>query len=587
MAEKVSVDERESIDRIAVSAMLEETDVSQWAPPTGPNRVVRKFKRLWAGTLVFLKSLDDARGHVVSFFVVLIAIALVVATGRAVLENAIVVEPISVPKNLQEDGYSGVVVAQRLIDQAQAISRTARTRKERARFGSEADYSSLAAIQVPSSGLSMRSAVSMIRDLMGYPERQISGEITIKRPKDPKEAAKYVLLLRRGPTARLSDKPAEAEGVEEIIRLSALAIVEEFDPVVAASYCYELHDWPQLDRMAKRLMASDDRNVRKWGHLFAGLRSYEAPNRSSVAQDKDKAKISFEQAIALDPKFVAAYVDLGMVLENLRSYREAKQNYDIAITLDPKFAPAFAGRGRTYNGLGDYDRAIKDFDQAIELDRNYTLAFANRGIAYAEKGQYDRAIENYDEALRLDPNDGVAFNNRGNAYQDKRQFDQAIENYNKAIGLNPRDVVAHINRGITYRKMGQYDQALQDHSRAIALNPNNADAFSDLCLDKAILGQLESAIADCNESLRLRPNHADTLDRRGFASLKLEQIDMAIQYYDAALKIDPTSPFSLFGRGVAKRRKGDAAGGDADIRAATAIRADIADYMAALGVRSQ
>ena len=40
----------------------------------------------------------------------------------------------------------------------------------------------------------------------------------------------------------------------------------------------------------------------------------------------------------------------------------------------------------------------------------------------------------------------------------------------------------------------------------------------------------------------------------------------------------------MYGRGLAKRKKGDQAGGDADIAAARAIQADIADEYAKYGM---
>jgi hypothetical protein len=42
----------------------------------------------------------------------------------------------------------------------------------------------------------------------------------------------------------------------------------------------------------------------------------------------------------------------------------------------------------------------------------------------------------------------------------------------------------------------------------------------------------------------------------------------AIADFDAALKAEPAMASSLYGRGLAKRRRGDDAGGEADIAAA-------------------
>jgi tetratricopeptide (TPR) repeat protein len=99
------------------------------------------------------------------------------------------------------------------------------------------------------------------------------------------------------------------------------------------------------------------------------------------------------------------------------------------------------------------------------------------------------------------------------------------------------------------------------------------------------VGQLEEGLADCNESLRLRPGDANTLASRGFIYFKLKRYEAAIADYDAELRTNPGNPYSLFDRGMAKRMEGDSSGGDADIAAARAIRANIADEMAKLGVQ--
>jgi tetratricopeptide (TPR) repeat protein len=169
-----------------------------------------------------------------------------------------------------------------------------------------------------------------------------------------------------------------------------------------------------------------------------------------------------------------------------------------------------------------------------------------------------------------------AFNNRGNAYLNKKDYDRAIANYSDAIRLDPSYAVAFRNRGLTYRYKKDHDRAIADYSDAVRLDPKYAGAYNDRCFYRAIIGQLQQALADCNESLRIRPNDANTLDSRGFAHLKLGEYDQAIADYNAALKRNPKLAGSLYGRGIAKLKKGDVHG-YADITAATAIRADIAE----------
>lgn len=92
-------------------------------------------------------------------------------------------------------------------------------------------------------------------------------------------------------------------------------------------------------------------------------------------------------------------------------------------------------------------------------------------------------------------------------------------------------------------------------------------------------------MSDCNESLRIRPNDAFTLDSRGFAYLKLGRPDDAILDFNAALEANSKLATSLYGRGLAKLRNGDRAGADADMAAAKAIKADVAEELARYGIK--
>ncbi len=66
--------------------------------------------------------------------------------------------------------------------------------------------------------------------------------------------------------------------------------------------------------------------------------------------------------------------------------------------------------------------------------------------------------------------------------------------------------------------------------------------------------------------------------------LKLGDVDQSILDYDAALDLNPKFAAALYGRGLAKQKKGDRAGADADLTAAKALRPDIAEEFAKFGV---
>jgi tetratricopeptide (TPR) repeat protein len=210
-------------------------------------------------------------------------------------------------------------------------------------------------------------------------------------------------------------------------------------------------------------------------------------------------------------------------------------------------------------------------------------AFANRGLAYRLRGEYDRAIQDYNQAIKLNAKSAAAYNNRGVAYDHKGEYDRAIQDYDQAIKLKPSAEV-HFNRGNAYLGKGQHDHAIDDYNQALKLKPDFAAVLDNRCWARAVVGILRPALADCNEALQLMPNNAATLDSRGFVFLKMSQFDAAVSDYDAALRVDAKRAFALYGRGLARLKNEDPAG-EADIAAAKALQADIAEEYARYGIR--
>jgi tetratricopeptide (TPR) repeat protein len=223
-------------------------------------------------------------------------------------------------------------------------------------------------------------------------------------------------------------------------------------------------------------------------------------------------------------------------------------------------------------------------DYGGEVQVNVAGAYINRGYALRDTGELDRAVKDFNQAMTIDKKAVGAYMGRAEIFVAKGQLDFALLDYNAAVKLSPKDANVYFNRGTTYSKAGQYDKAIQDFDQAIRLNPNHHAAFNNRCFARAKAGQAQLGLADCEEALRLRPYDADYLDTRAFANLRLGQFDRAMADYSDALDINPKLPSSLYGRGIARLKKGDRRG-SADIAAAKAIDAGIAEEFARYGVK--
>ena len=81
------------------------------------------------------------------------------------------------------------------------------------------------------------------------------------------------------------------------------------------------------------------------------------------------------------------------------------------------------------------------------------------------------------------------------------------------------------------------------------------------------------------------PHLAGASSGLGMTLARLGRVDEAISAYDEALRVAPSNAHALYGRGLAKRKKGDLAGSDADLAAAKTIAPRVAEDYAAYGVR--
>jgi tetratricopeptide (TPR) repeat protein len=260
-------------------------------------------------------------------------------------------------------------------------------------------------------------------------------------------------------------------------------------------------------------------------------------------------------------------------------------DYSHAIRLNPNYVEAILRRGGQWSEKGDPDRAIADFNRAIEL-RPDSEAYSARGWAWVSKKDYDRAIADFDQMIRLDPRDYAGYLHRAHVWNDKGDHERAIADYDEVIRLRPDNADFYQRRGQVRLEKGDPDGAIADFGQAIRLSP-------DVHLYYYWRGQAwfakvdyNRAIADFNQATKLEPSSWLSVHQRADAYLLTGQFDRAIADYNVAIRGDSVfHPFGFYGRGIAKLRKGDKAGGNADIAKAIALGDWIAEEFASRGIK--
>src|SRR5437868_8604475 len=170
-------------------------------------------------------------------------------------------------------------------------------------------------------------------------------------------------------------------------------------------------------------------------------------------EELPKAVQYFEQAIATDPTYAAAYAGLADSLSGLGVYfvapdqgcGKAKTLALRALEMDPGLAEAHASLAWATMWY-DYDfvTAEREFERSIELSRRYATAHMWYGFCLGMMGCYEESYTEFKRAIRLDPHDAYTYVAFGFACYCARRYDQAIEQFVKSHDLDTSIAQAHI-----------------------------------------------------------------------------------------------------------------------------------------------
>jgi tetratricopeptide (TPR) repeat protein len=94
---------------------------------------------------------------------------------------------------------------------------------------------------------------------------------------------------------------------------------------------------------------------------------------------------------------------LGIAYQHMYALDFAKLQYEKALSLKPKYAEALNNLGTVYYGEKDYRKSENYYKKALRLKPDCASFYSNLGTAYFAEHKYKRGIEEYQHAFAIDP----------------------------------------------------------------------------------------------------------------------------------------------------------------------------------------
>ena len=217
-----------------------------------------------------------------------------------------------------------------------------------------------------------------------------------------------------------------------------------------------------------------------------------------AAENYDKARVEFGNALQIDPNNARARFEAGRVAEKQTRIREAVGNYQAAIDLDPKLVAARAALGRAYLLGGLADKARETIEPALAIAPQDPDLLVVSGSLKAMNGDQAGAVADGETAVKSGPENELAVAYLAAQYRRSNRLDDAIKLVDAAVQRLPRSIDLRVILAELLNTADRADEAEKRLREITTLRPKDLPSWQRL----AGFYQLRKRPADAEAALR-------------------------------------------------------------------------------------
>ncbi|MHC4596902.1 MAG: tetratricopeptide repeat protein, partial [Planctomycetota bacterium] len=182
---------------------------------------------------------------------------------------------------------------------------------------------------------------------------------------------------------------------------------------------------------------------------------YAAPHETFA-----RAKSIANTAIELDETCAEAHGTVGwMALFYDWDWQKARLSFERAIELNPNFSAGYHGLAWYLVVAGRFDEAIDMMQTAVKIDPLIQVQNNNLANMYSLSGQVERAIEQREKTLELAPDYVEAISGLAEDYLYMSMYPEAVASIERAMSLAGRTPELVMRLGRAYALSGRKDEA--------------------------------------------------------------------------------------------------------------------------------
>ena len=182
-------------------------------------------------------------------------------------------------------------------------------------------------------------------------------------------------------------------------------------------------------------------------------------------------------ALSKDPKVL---LESSKEKQRIGAYDEAIEILNVAIKIDPKFVDAYNQMGLVFFEADKKNESAEAFKKAIEIDSKNLISRLGLGKTYSMLTRNDLAVEQYLKAADLKPNNIDILFKIALEYWYHQNFEKSREFYNKVLQIDPGHIQTYLNLISVYESLEKWKKAIREVeiSRKLGEEKNDSQAIS-------------------------------------------------------------------------------------------------------------
>ncbi|AEE49613.1 tetratricopeptide repeat protein [Haliscomenobacter hydrossis] len=438
-------------------------------------------------------------------------------------KDAYSIQTFHVPKNLEESGFNGLVLAQKIMDEVAAIKADAGSIKnDSVKFDAaikpEMDLSVLGV------GFSTQTILYYAKQLLGKKDRTVSGELTAL-------ANDITLTLRFSDANKIevkngADSLSLDKRIDLVLKAAAEKVLKWSDPYILAVYYYHQNRFDEAMECARFILR-------------------ERPKEASWA-----------------------YLAWGSILVRQQNQQGGIEKFEKSLELNPNLEPALVNLAWAYFRNGHFEKAILKFEKLLSVAKlGATRSTALNGLAQSNLRlkHLDKAERAFQQGIKEFPQDLYFYGNYGDfKIRYKRDTFGALELYRQARAQAPETAAGYLFQSASLFYENRRDSAVTMLYKALEYDPNNLDALRQIIQIEFRKGNFEQALRIARRlNGILAQNNAGNQDRlynlqsnyniMAMAHYSQLRYDSSVYYAKTAIAIDTNIayPYTSLGEAYA------------------------------------